>query len=250
MKELFVRAGLNQTEAEVIMFLMQRGAARGSSIARGTGIKRPTVYTVLYNLERLGLIAAQRDKGVTLFSARSAQQVPAILGNRARRELGNTLEAIGLLEEEVKKIPQGPLIIPGGLEVETIRGQRDVYAWLVSNLGSCAYDSIFNPQKALVGPLKQAALELLQQSAVAQFKVREIVVGGPLAAWWRAQIVNPNHQLKEADAASQVSTDFNLCNGTVCMINYEHGDEMAILIRQKQYFTTMEGIFEMLWKRL
>jgi len=58
---------------------------------------------------------------------------------------------------ELRKVAIGPIMMSGGVEVKTIKGLDGVYAWLVDNFSHDGYDSMFDPQVAFVGPLKQAA---------------------------------------------------------------------------------------------
>jgi sugar-specific transcriptional regulator TrmB len=250
MKELLLRAGLNETESEILAFLLETGPARGSSIARRTGIKRTTVYSSLSSLERLGLIASKKTESASVFQATASQQIPEMLKLRAQSEFSEVALACKLLETDLKKIRNEPLKLSGGLEVTTLKGLDAVYAWLVDSFSSYGYDSIFNPQKAFAGPIKQAAKDYLLAIGERSMPVREIVVKGPMASWWKKQINNPKHLLKEVSLPLDLATDINLCNGTVCMVNYERQSETAILIKHPQYYASMQAFFEAMWAKL
>ena len=249
MQELLIRCGLNDTEAGILKLLLEIGPSRGSSISRRTGAKRPTVYSALASLERRGLVTSKKDEGAAAFQAVPAARIPEILTGRAQRDFQDVALDSKFLADEISRIEKGPVIVSGGVEVTTIKGLEAVYAWLVDNFSHYGYDSIFNPQAAFAGPIKQGAVDYLLKTAGRKIKVREIAAKGPLASWWKKQVKNPYHQIKIIDLPSDLTTDLNLCNGTVCLVNYERHAEMAILIKHPQYYAAMKAYFEILWAR-
>lgn len=250
MKDLLLRCGLNETEACVLEFLLKVGPSRGSSIATRTGINRPTVYSALSALEKLGAIARRKAEGATIFHPSPVRRIPELLKERAHLKYTDVAQAAKFLDEELAAIREEPLLLAGGLEVTTLRGLKAVYSWLVDSFSASGYDSIFNPQVAFAGPIKQAAKDFLIKAGDKKLPIREIVVRGPLATWWKKQIKNPSHIIKEVDLPANLATDINLCGGTVCMVNYAPHSETAILIRNPQYYESMQALFEAMWAKL
>jgi len=95
------RLGLAGKRGDVYLSLLRTGAASAMQIARSTGIKRPTVYDILAELTRMGLVAEGSPQGRRLFTAES----PERLREMHERQAGH-IEAV--LPELQALYDQGP----------------------------------------------------------------------------------------------------------------------------------------------
>lgn len=61
--------GLNEKEAKVYLALLELNNSLPSTIARKSGLKRPTTYVILEQLQKKGLVSHINKKGVLLYRA-------------------------------------------------------------------------------------------------------------------------------------------------------------------------------------
>lgn len=245
------RCGLNHTEQKILLFLLEAGRSRGASIAKSTDLKRPTVYSALGNLERMGLVVRQIDKGVTFFCPLPLQKIPHALHREAKLRYDEVREAATQLVSELPKLINPSKHTVAGYEITTVDSWKGVQELLDTAASSPnGYKSIFDPQTALLGPLKEVSVKFLRHSEKLKSHIKEIIVSGPMAEWWKGNVRNPNHKIKEISTPIPLMNDVILFDGTVHMSNYEASQEIAISIRHKNYYDFMEAIFDALWERL
>lgn len=252
-ENLLIRCGLNTTEAQVLLYMLESGDIGGGILAKRTNIKRTTVYTALSRLESLGIVGRRRSASGTLYSIIAPQKLPALLKNLARSRFEEIETATSMLAESLEEFPRRKKHNLAGFRITTVESVRGVYQVLERALLQGGYCGLFNPQTALVGPLKKVAVEFLKQSAIEKPKIREIVIAGPLAKWWKMQIINTNHAVKEiggSDVPEEIVTDILLFDKTVVLNNYTANNERSVLIHDTDYFNFMMLMFDQLWKRL
>lgn len=253
-ENILQRCGLNATEAKVLLSLLIQGDVGGGILAKRTDIKRTTVYTALARLETLGIVSRRRIKTKTLYALVSAKRLPAVLKSAALSQFQDVENAVQILEESLAEMPQRKRHNLAGFEVSTVETAHGVYQTLENALIEGDYCGFFNPQTALVGVLKDLAIEYLNKSARERPHIREIMISGPMAKWWRNKITNPNHLVKEISAKEipHIATDILLVNNntTVILNNYTENNERSVVIHDADYFTMMQLMFDQLWSRL
>ena len=68
------RFGLSRTDAEIYLFLSNRGRQSAKDITEGLNLPKPTVYTSLKRLKKEGTIVITHER-VKRFSARSFEEI-------------------------------------------------------------------------------------------------------------------------------------------------------------------------------
>lgn len=84
-EEELSKIGLTEKEAAVYCATLELGPSGALQIARRTGIKRPTVYVVLDQLKKRGLIEIQLQGLKQKFAAANPDQFDAIIGEQKKR---------------------------------------------------------------------------------------------------------------------------------------------------------------------
>src|SRR3989344_7431553 len=92
--------GLNQKEARVYTNLLQSGEATAYTIAEISGLKRPTVYVVLDELRRKGLVLKIPHAKKQIFQAKSPQEFFAETEDRLERTRSILPQLIALSKSE------------------------------------------------------------------------------------------------------------------------------------------------------
>lgn len=69
LKKILQNIGLSDKEAKIYLALLELGEALPSTIARRTGVKRPTTYVVLEQLQKQGLVSYAKKGRTTYYQA-------------------------------------------------------------------------------------------------------------------------------------------------------------------------------------
>ncbi|MBL7662997.1 hypothetical protein JNK13_09630 [bacterium] len=250
LEKLFKDCGLNQGEQEVLTYLLTRGPRGAAIIAKGTSIKRPTVYSILENLIDKNLVRKTSNKSITFFSAVSTQEIPKILQANARSEFERVSRAAELMTGELKKIST-----PAGSEVidySVLTYDSPAAAWkqhfeFASSGGFCA---IFNPNIAINEHTKQGVLPFLKTTSAKRFKIRELAVDGPITRWYVKNICNPHHHVKILNQQTAIISNIIMRDGVVNITHYTDDGLMTIKIDHPDFFETMQTVFELQWQQL
>jgi sugar-specific transcriptional regulator TrmB len=249
-RQLLATCGLNETEQEIVLCLLQYGRCGAATIAKRTGIKRPTVYSALSALEMTGLIARHVVKGSTQFSTINPKAIPGVFVAKAKNEFQRVSQAALKLENELEQYKAEARHRFGKYEISTLESAEAMYAHLESLLVKGGYRGIFDPQAAFKGRGREVGENCLRETAKTKPLIREIAVAGPMCNWWKRSIKNPNHLVREMKADEMLLTDMLLYGDTVVLTNYDPGYEMAIVIKHKDYSALMVSIFDALWNSL
>ena len=104
--EVLRKTGLNEKESQIYLALLELGTASVQSIAFKAGIKRPTTYLVLDDLQAKGLVSEVPQKKA-LYTAESPER---LLGDLSKKEelLKRFLPDLVALHNAKKEKPQAP----------------------------------------------------------------------------------------------------------------------------------------------
>jgi len=247
--ELLSRCGLNASERVVLLQLLEKGEASVGLLSKRLGIKRPTIYSALANLENLRIVDKVRRQSVYTFRSIPPREIPKQLLQRAKKEFSEIEEATKNLEGFMDQFPVHKSQHMGGYEivcVETRKGAEE----LVDALTQFPYESIFDPKLIAVGDWKRKLKSIAAAQSKYSPKIREIIVAGKEASWYREQISNPNHSLRFLPSSLELLTDITLIQDLVILNSYEEGSEVSLRIRHVGLFSLMKVVFDSLWDRL
>lgn len=240
---------LTNTEEILLELLSSRGTLGAGHLAKLSKIKRPTVYAALENLSRIGFVFPRSTKIGTRFSAQPAHIIERLISEEADRKaeeekrFGSALGA-RLLELQ-KRSPQKI----AGYEVSALDAPNVVPMLLEQALMNGNFCAIFNPQLVMKGEIKKLVQRCLNEAVKRKPPIRELCVPGPEFNWYQKEIKNPNHQIKVLpQTAHNLVTDMILFDGAVILLTYGESGEMAIRIKQSQFYGSMLLLFETLWQ--
>jgi len=252
MEEILRICGLTHTEQQILDQLSIYGQMLASSIARKTGIKRPTVYAALNKLTDEGFVIKVLRKQSTFFTLVDADVLKKMLTSQATSQYKGKLQAIDELAIFLKnkKILQKQSI--SGFEISMIEKSELIYLGVASAFKSSKkIKSVFNPQLAITNSRsKKITSEFLEHSKRNGTQIQEIVISGASANWYLKQISNPNHVVKEISQASEILTDFIIADNELYFAKYDNSEGAGIKIMRDDLLVTMNTIFDLLWERL
>ena len=245
--ELLHNCGMTRSERQVLLELIHLGSATAAPLAKRLEMKRSTLYGILDSLVTLGLVTKERSGSATRFSAISTDLIPEVLENHAQRKYEAVQSAARLLPTYFQEIASSTEHNIGGFEITRIDSVELVYTELEQTILSGDFCAIFNPQTACVGRAREVMLRFLKKASVSKPHIREIAVSGPATEWYKDNISNKNHLVKELPAATDLLSDIILSNGLAFITHYEPKQEKSIKIVHPVFFRSMMVVFDKLW---
>ena len=242
--------GFSERERQVLSYLLGTSSSTASLIARRTGLKRPTVYSVLEALIDLGLVQRSKHENVATFSAASRELIPELIESRAKAHYTEVQSAAKDISNYLQELPHPITRDIAGFAISTLESAESVYLQLHGSITSGDYSAVFNPQVVAVKEGKQIIAQFLRETARSKPHIREIIVAGQEANWYKRHIANKNHKVKELPKSAKILTDMILLNDSVILSHYGSQDESAVKITQPLFYETMLTMFEELWERL
>ncbi len=104
--------GLTEAETDTFIFLVENPAQTAGTIAKKTGISRPSLYGYLKNLQEKGLVTQSQKDRVKIFSAAAKEKVDLIFDGHIK-EFSEAKKAVEQVFSEIqmgKKPVSGPRV--------------------------------------------------------------------------------------------------------------------------------------------
>lgn len=242
--------GFSEKERILISTLLSLGPRSPSILARHSGLKRPTVYYLLEQLEERGIVKRITKEQTVLYSLVPPNMLPNIIERNAELQFKQVQGSVSKLRKELSKKSAPSMVDIGGLVVRTIDTEQSLLFELETVLSKGNFLGIFNPQVTIQGRAKKMVHRFLASTAETEASIREIIVKGPKAQWYKTQIKNPNHLVKEIPAIRTIKTDIVLAEGKVFLAHYNMKDQNAVCIENTDLYQSWVAVFEELWEKL
>ena len=233
--EALEKIGLNAKEAEVYMALLELGVASVLSIAKKAGLKRPTTYLVLDELERRGLVSQIPQAKKTLYTAESPDRLVVDL-NKKGELLKRFLPELLAVHNAKKEKPQ----------VQLFQGKEGVLS---------VYDKIFATGEvrffATLGDLEkvlpQVTKEVVHRAKTHTLKVREILTGTQTDAAYMKRVVQDDfYAIRLVPPGQKFLTDNALFGNSVAFFSFTT-QVFAVVITSKEIVGSLSALYEMAW---
>lgn len=107
------RAGLSDKEAQIYAFLVERGGAFPTEIAKETGLNRTTVYKVLDTLSIRGLVTELEKRKKFYYQAESPKSLERYVSSQmtvAKRQIESLEQVLPVLEGLFNASPNKPVV--------------------------------------------------------------------------------------------------------------------------------------------
>lgn len=243
---LLVALGFGELECKIASFILLNGSSHPGFISRRTGIKRPTTYSVLKNLEEKGLVIKTEQDGKSSYELAPAEQFYELQSSYEDSLFKTKHEAL----KGIKKILSESKVRPSTTEVgKVVTIEREkVYAVQFSALTSGDFDAIFNP--ALVADSergKRMMEKFLRETAHSGSRIRELVPESEWAKWYIKRIKNKNHQVRILPSSTIIKSDIIVTKSLVFFLHYT-SPEQAFQIVHSGVASSLKSWFEHLWK--
>ncbi|HLD21794.1 MAG TPA: helix-turn-helix domain-containing protein [Patescibacteria group bacterium] len=245
LQKTLIRLGLSSKQAQVYLACLQLGCDTVVSISKFCGLKRPTVYLILDDLEAMGLVSKTREIKKTLFKAEDPKRLLTDL--RTKQEMAEialpSLQAIYNLDPEKPNIKIG----------EGVLAVRNAYNGIFTHISK-------HPQEELLifGSLKDAAAtfeeevvsHFYQKMAESQNRIREIGNDDhETRKYYRAsRRLNENHDIRLIRNEGQFWKSDNMLYGNTLVIFSVKEQIFVITIESSTITTTYRTLFNMAWR--
>lgn len=233
--EALSKIGLQEKEAGVYLALLELGTADVGEIAKKSGQKRTTCYTVLENLKRQSLVSQVPAK-VNLYTAEDPNK---LVGDLYKKQelLKRFLPNLEALHNTKKEKPQVQLY-------EGASGVVEVYKKIYAAKEIDFFGNIQKTQKYL----PKAMANFVTGSSQNQIKVRDLLdTGSENLEFAEKATQNKNYFIKFVPQGKNFLNDSAIFEGSVVFFSFEP-KVFAVLITSKEISHAMKVLFEMAWE--
>lgn len=237
LKQTLEKFGLSPNESACYLAALELGSASVQKIAKKSEVKRTTVYTVLEELIKKGLIAKSEAKGKTVYVAED----PNYLIRREEERKRELVDAI----PELKSIYNLSESKPSVKFYEGVEGLKTIYDDTLKEGRDIVAFSDFEHM------IKTMSLDWMVDYADRRAK-NGIKFRGITRASAGLDQISPydTRQKRELKILPQgnFSTEINIYGNKVAMMSFRN--PMGVIIEDKAIAATLRIVFENLWRSL
>jgi len=233
--------GLSDKEARVYITCLELGPSLASEIAKKSEIKRATVYVVLDELVKKGLIGTTKKNKKLVFVPESPDKLLTRLAEKKRQLEANeqgiktALPNLKSLYERAGKVPS--IRFYTGLEgMQKVIGEAletgEDYCHIISS-------------RAFSKVLREFAEGYVKRKAVAGVHTRILLDRN---AWSEKHVKKDKEELRESRFIPEqydITTGVRIYGDRVALLSYQN--EIGVVIEDKEIAKMMQMFFEVLW---
>lgn len=237
-EKIFIQNGLSSKEAKVYVAALECGEATVSRLASKTGLKRTTLYDVVADLKRKGIVSINRRRGIQYVSVLS----PQILVERFKKSAHLAEDALPQLMAIAYASPLKPRI----QFFESMEGLKEILQQFAhSKEPSCGFtDYSRMPPELFQFIRKEIVPERKKHHNRAQFIV-------PSNAMNRTVQEEDSHYFSEhrlMHFASENPIELLLFDQTkVAILSFRKEERFGLVIDSSAVYQTLKNIFLLLW---
>ena len=232
------QAGLTKREAALYMALLQNGPSTILAIAKRAGMKRPTVYLVLDELVRKGLVSLVPKEKRKLFIALSPERIIETLDERSRslKELLPQMMRLFKNQSEQPKIQV----------LESEEGMMNAYREITTFKKDQEILTFFSFD--VIGPEFEKMWDLfLTMYKNHRVAGRDLVSGDYSKQAWIAKAKRiPNYQIRQVPEGFQFFSDSIIYGNKVALIS--HKKRFAVIIESEDIVKSLRTLWELAWQ--
>ncbi len=250
LKKVLKNIGFSDKEAEIYLLGIKLGPQSAANIARNTKIPRPSVYDILKNLSKRGIVSQQKKSDRTLFIMISPENLINFLERekenfiqQKEREKNQVLEILPALKSIELKHLKKP-------KVEFFEGEKGLQQAYERTLKSKnktirAYANVKEMHKTLPNFFPQYYVRRTEKN----IKINTIMPDNKESI---------NRQKKDSQELRkskiihhkdfEFTPEINIFDNTVLYASWK--EKMAILIESEEIADFHKKMFDLLWKKL
>lgn len=233
--QVLKESGLNEKQANVYMALLELGTASVQLVAQKAGLKRPTTYLILEELEQKGLVGLVPQKKI-LYTAESPDRLIGDMNKRQEMLKRFMPDLLAIYNVKAEK-PQVQLF-PGQ------EGVHQVYDQILESGSVDFFGTIGDVQTYLAERLKEFQKLVLDGTLHA----RELFAPTTADKEYAKFFPNlPNYELRFVDSGISMPTDCALFKDTVALFFYKP-QLFVLVIKSKDVCQSFQALYNLAWQ--
>jgi sugar-specific transcriptional regulator TrmB len=239
--QLLKNIGFSEKEATVYLTLLELNEALPAGIARKTGLKRPTTYLVLEELQKRGIVSSVKKSGVLYYQASK----PEVFLEKERQRMGNvnkTLETLSTALPELQSLHQQYAATPqmsvyygkeGLIQImeDSLEAKTELLCWVNSDMALHSILSDYYPT-------------YIRKKVKNKLWLRGIFGYDKTALLFKK---NGKKELREVYLVPKdkfyFDNEINIYDDKISIISHE--DEMGVIIQNEHIANTQRAIFNL-----
>ncbi len=230
--------GFADNEAVVYANLLQSGPSTVLSIARGTGLKRPTVYLILDELLKKGVVALVPKEKKKLYIALSPAYLVETMERKAEK-MRNILPELLMLWKTSSSKPSVQFF-------ESREGMLNVYREVTKNKNIKEVLTFFSPE-AIPKDFEQSYDMFLKLFSEHKVMGRDIVSTNMFQHYYFKKLSHfPNYQVRFTTPKEKFFNDTIIYGNKVAIISFKK--QFALIIESEDAANSLKSLFELAWQ--
>jgi len=239
--ETVKKLGLDVSEAQIYVSALGLGNTTALLLARATGIKRPTVYTIIESLKQKGLVSTSVLGFKRFFTAadpKSLEQMVEERRNDLKRALPELSALYGLRE-------QGSFI----KYYEGLAGVKSVYDIILDDLRPGDDYLIISNMDQFLSMDEEYFQKFIERRAKLNLSVHSIFQETPRGHYYKKVERNTNQEVRFLPAGTQMTAN-QVITPTRTVLTQFTPPIMSIVIENLNITRMFKEQFEIIWKSL
>ena len=249
LRSLLTTVGINKNEAAILELLLKLENATAGTIAKRTGLKRPTTYLNLHSLVEKGFINKKTTSKSQIFSCIPHQSLIDQLKSQTAKRTNLINLSLKQLETLFAALPKKTDRSTDGFQIESVSSDKGIYEYLHHSLTSEPFCSVFHPD-LLTPQARKIAISFLEETAKKNRVIKEIVKSNSDTEWYSKRITTPNHKIKLAPKNWSIDCDLIFSKTQITLISYQKKESTALRITHQAFVDLLQSMFDQIWENL
>lgn len=237
-KNLLERIGLSEKEAAVYLAALKLGETTVMAISKKSEVKRSTVYTIIDDLKRRGIMAEVHKGLKKKFVAENPRNLLQIVEDNRERLQKYLPDLMNMYS--FPSTDQGVKVLEGA------EGVRNGLESMLSDIEVGDYYLVMVNFETLFELLPNFMPKFLAKRATYNINIRTIVQDGERGRWYKSNQEKFNDTVKIFPKDVQFSANIVLTPHRV-LFKKLLPDTGAVIIENRQVVDTIKQVFEMVW---
>jgi len=228
--------GLSEKEARIYLALLELGTTTIQPVAKKSGVKRTTIYTVLENLKKIGLISEFHKGAKTFITAEDPNYIYKII-NEKRGKIQLALPELRLLYNTLSTKPK----------VRFYEGKNGIKQVYQDTLDEGKEILCFVNWYSMVKSMPDFWESYINERVKRNINVRALAEKSKQSEYYKKREKEELRQLRFLpQTALSFNTEINIYGNKVAMLTFVK-EFIGIIIESEQITNTWRMVFEIIW---
>ena len=239
--EILKEIGLSEHESAVYFTMVSLGSSPVLKIARTSGVKRTTIYSVIDSLKEKGLVRVELKGLKSLFVAESPKKLEGILEQRKNKFKKNLLDFMQIYNkgggESLIKIYEG------------LEAVKSVYEGLINDVKPGDDYLIISDAERWFALDRDYFMDFTERRAKLPIKIRMLIQDNADAEYLSKYQRNFNYTTRILPKETKLTTNL-VVTPQKAVVHQLVPPIMAIVIENKNIIKMHQEMFEVVWKAM